>query len=191
MRLRSRAVLVIQVLTNQVICSTTDRVHGSNLGPSRIAIVARGHPLPPGAAQADARTCRCLSARLGRVPKAGPPQVMAGMGPVLTSTVALRLREASHLTRALRPLAEDKRFRAWLASRRVPQLTGVPRSSFNNSPEVGQLLYVSVCKGLILAPNHGFGPAVVEASVEEVRNDLMKGVHEEREGDGVRGFADL
>ena len=120
---------MVQVLTNQEICSTTDRVHGSNLGPSRMAIVARGHPLLPGAEQADARTCRCLSARLGGVPKAGPPHVMAGMRPVLMSTVALRLREASHLTWELRPLAEDSRLRAWVASRRVPQLTGVPKST--------------------------------------------------------------
>ena len=53
--------LEVQTLTNHVTCSTTYRVHGSNLGPSRVAMVASGQPLSPGAAHAELRMCRCLS----------------------------------------------------------------------------------------------------------------------------------
>ena len=62
---------------------------------------------------------------------------------------------------------------------------------FDNSPKVGQLFNGFVCKGLVLASNHCFGLAAFKASVAEIRYDLMEGVHEEREGDGVRIFADF
>ena len=58
----------------------------------------------------------------GGVPKAGPPQVIAGV------IVALRFILAINLARAVRPVAAARRLLACVAMRLLPELTGVPRS---------------------------------------------------------------
>ena len=67
-------------------------------------------------------------ARVGGVPKAVPPQVMAGVMPVLAKIVALRFILAMNFARAARPFAAARRLLACVAMRLLPELTGVPRS---------------------------------------------------------------
>ena len=127
-RLRMTDVEVVHLYRNHVICSTTALVQGSYLGPRRIATVAKEQAWAPGAAQAAASMCRWRLARVGGVPKAGPPHVMAGAMPVFASTVALRLIRAIQPVRVTLPLAAFRRFSACVAMRLLPELTGVPRS---------------------------------------------------------------
>ena len=153
MRVRMAESVVVHVVINYVACSTIALVHGSYSGPSQMATVAKGQPLPPEAALAALSILLCFAARLGGVPKAGPPHVMAGRIRVLVRTNPFRFLLVSHLTRELRPLADTRRFLACVARRLVPQLAGVPRSTtgrlaLTNVPRVARRWAALAAHGL-------------------------------------------
>ena len=93
-----------------------------------MATVANEQAWAPGAALAEASMWRWRLARVGGVPKAGPPQVIAGVIRVLARVVALRFILAMNLARAVRPFAAARRLLACVAMRLFPELTGLPRS---------------------------------------------------------------
>ena len=93
-----------------------------------MAIVAIGQALPPGGEHADAIAFLCRLANDGGVPKAGPPQVIAGTRPVLTMCKAFLFFLTSHPVRLRLASVPRKRFWAEVATLDFPDPTGVPRS---------------------------------------------------------------
>ena len=71
MRLRSAEVLVVHTLMNHVTCSTTGRVHGSNLGPNRTADGSEGASSAPWGGAGRRKDVPLLVGEAGRCTEGG------------------------------------------------------------------------------------------------------------------------